>query len=127
MDTFIIRFFVFIIFCFGSRLTFTIASAFSPDWLLCILGVIAIFPVLGWFYLIFIGKRDKGFEIFNEYIWWKDLRPLHMFLWGFFAYLAITKNHKAWVILFIDTFIGLAAFFIHHYMAGNLKKLLSRM
>ena len=123
MELFTIRFFAFILFCIGSRLTFTIASAIVPDWLLRIMGFIALIPVIGWFYLIVIGKRDRGIEVFNELIWWKDLRPLHMFLWGFFAYLAITKNHKAWVVLLIDTFIGLSAFLIHHQMEGNLKKL----
>ena len=124
MELFTIRFFVFIIFCFGSRLTFTIISAIAATWLLRIMGVIALFPVLGWFYFIFIGTRDRGIEIFNQLIWWKDLRPLHMFLWGFFAALALTGNHKAWIILLIDTFIGLSAFLIHHQMQGNLKKLL---
>ena len=124
MELFTIRFFVFIIFCFGSRLTFTIISAIAATWLLRIMGVIALFPVLGWFYFIFIGTRDKGIELFNQLIWWKDLRPLHMFLWGFFASLALTGNHKAWIILLIDTFIGLSAFLIHHYMEGNLQKLL---
>ena len=124
MELFTIRFFVFIIFCFGSRLTFTIISAIAATWLLRIMGVIALFPVLGWFYFIFIGTRDRGIELFNQLIWWKDLRPLHMFLWGFFAALALTGNHKAWIILLIDTFIGLSAFLIHHQMQGNLKKLL---
>ena len=124
MELFTIRFFVFIIFCIGSRLPFTMLSAIAATWLLRILGVVALFPVLGWFYFIFIGARDRGFEIFNQLIWWKDLRPLHMFLWGFFAYLALTGNHKAWIILLIDSMIGLSAFLIHHHMEGNLKKLL---
>ena len=124
MELFTIRFFVFIFFCIGSRLTFTIMSVMAPNWLLRIMGFIAIFPVLGWFYFIFIGNRDRGIEVFNELIWWKELRPLHMFLWGFFAYLAITGNHKAWIVLLIDTFIGLFAFLIHHQMEGNLKKFL---
>jgi hypothetical protein len=124
MDPFIVRFFVFIFGCIGTRLTFTFISAIASNWLLRIMGFIAIFPVLGWFYFIFIGKRDRGIEVYNELIWWKNLRPLHMFLWGFFAYLAITGNHKAWVILLIDTLIGLTAFFVHHYMEGNLKKIL---
>ena len=123
MEPFTIRFFVFIFFCIGSRLTFTIMSAIAPNWLLRIMGIIAIFPVLGWFYFIFIGNRDRGIEVFNELIWWKELRPLHMFLWGFFAYLAITGNHKSWIVLLVDTFIGLFAFLIHHQMEGNLKKL----
>jgi hypothetical protein len=124
MELFTIRFFVFLIGCIGSRLTFTIISAIASTWLLRIMGIIAIFPVLGWFYFIFIGKRDRGIEVFNQLIWWKDLRPLHMFLWGFFAYLAISGNHKAWIILLVDTFIGLFAFLIHHQIEGNLKKLL---
>jgi len=125
MELFIIRFFVFMIFCFGSRLTFTIISAIAATWLLRVMGVIALFPVLGWFYFIFIGTRDRGIELLNGLIWWKDLRPLHMLLWFFFAYLAITGNHKAWIILLIDTFIGLSAFLIHHQLNGNLKKLLT--
>ena len=125
MELFTIRFFVFIIFCFGSRLTFTLISAIAATWLLRVMGVIALFPVLGWFYFIFIGTRDRGIELFNELIWWKDLRPLHMLLWGFFAYLAITGNHKAWIVLLIDSFIGLSAFLIHHQLKGNLKKLLT--
>jgi len=123
MDTFMIRFFLFIFGCIGSRLIFTITSAIVPDWILRIMGVIALIPVMGWFYIIFIGKRDRGLEVFNELIWWKNLRPLHMFLWGFFAYLAIHKNHKAWFVLLVDTFIGLTAFIIHHQMEGNFKKL----
>jgi len=124
MELFTIRFFLFIIGCIGSRLAFTLISAIAATWLLRIMGFLALFPVLGWFYFIFIGKRDRGIEVFNELIWWKDLRPLHMFLWGFFACLALTGNHKAWIILLIDTFIGLAAFIIHHQMEGNLKKIL---
>jgi hypothetical protein len=124
MELFTIRFFVFIIGCIGSRLTFTLISAMASTWLLRIMGIIAIFPVLGWFYFIFIGKRDRGIEVFNQLIWWQNLRPIHMFLWGFFAYLAISGNHKAWIVLLIDTFIGLFAFLIHHQMEGNLKKLL---
>lgn len=124
INTFTIRFFVFFIFCIGSRVAFTILSAFAYGWLLQILGVIGIVPVLSWFYIIFIGKRDTGFEIFDKKIWWKNLRSLHMFLWAFFAYLAITGNRKAWIILLIDTLIGISAFIVHHQSEGNFKKLI---
>lgn len=124
MNTFTIRFLIFLFLCIGSRATFTTISAFASGWFLILLGVIALFPVLGWFYLIFIGKRDTGFEIFGDFIWWKNLRPLHMFLWAFFAYLAITGNRKAWIILSIDTLIGLSAFLIHHHSEGNLTTLI---
>jgi len=124
MNTFIIRFYIFLFLCIGSRITFTTISAFASGWFLQMLGMIALFPVMSWFYLIFIGKRDTGFEIFGEKIWWKNLRPLHMFLWGFFACLAITGNRKAWIVLLIDTFIGLSAFLLHHHSEGNLITLI---
>jgi hypothetical protein len=124
INTFTIRFFIFFILCIGSRVAFTILSAFAYGWFLTMLGIIAVFPVVTWFYIIFIGKRDTGFEIFNKKIWWKNLRSLHMFLWAFFAYLAITGNRKAWVVLLIDTLIGISAFILHHQSEGNFKKLL---
>ena len=77
-------------------------------------------PVLGWFYILFIGKRDTGREVFGEKIWWNSLRPIHMILWALFAYLAITGSRNAWIVLLIDTMFGLASFLIHHLNEGNL-------
>lgn len=96
----------------------------SPKWLLRIFGVIALFPVIGWFYLIFIGVRDTGLEVFGDIIWWKKLRPVHMLLWALFAYLAIIGNPYAWVVLLVDTLFGASAFFINHWCNGNLEKML---
>jgi hypothetical protein len=122
-NTIKIRFFMFLFGCIGSRLAFTAISAFASQSILKILGVIALIPVIGWFYIIFIGKRDTGLEVFGGNIWWKMLRPIHMFLWGLFSYYAISGNKNAWIILFIDTMFGLSAFLIHHYNEGNFKKL----
>jgi hypothetical protein len=112
--------------CIGSRLAFTAISAFASQAVLKFLGIIALFPVLGWFYIIFIGKRDTGLEVFGDKIWWKMLRPIHMFLWGLFAYYAISGNRNAWIILLIDTLFGLGAFIIHHYKEDNFKNLYNR-
>lgn len=117
------RFFLFLFGCIGSRLTFTIISAFSYGWFLKLLGFIALLPVIGWFYIIFIGKRDTGPEAIGGKIWWKNLRPIHMFLWGFFAYLAISGNKKAWFVLLFDTLFGLSAFLLHHWKEGTFNKL----
>jgi len=119
-----IRFYLFIFGCIGTRLLLTLASAMSPKWLLRIFGVIALFPVIGWFYLIFIGVRDTGLEVFGDIIWWKKLRPVHMLLWALFAYLAIIGNPYAWVVLLVDTLFGASAFFINHWCNGNLEKML---
>jgi hypothetical protein len=118
-----IRFFLFLFGCIGSRLTFTAISAFASGWFLQLLGLFALIPVIGWFYIIFIGKRDTGLEVFGEKIWWKNLRPIHMTLWSIFAYLAISGNRKAWIVLLVDTLFGLSAFLIHHWSAGNFSQL----
>lgn len=118
-----IRFFLFIVGCIGSRLAFTIISYLSSGWFLKLLGISALFPALGFFYFTFIGKRDTGLEVLGDKIWWKNLRPIHMLLWLFFAYLAINGNHKAWIVLLIDTLFGLSAFLVYHTSQGNFKKL----
>ena len=118
------RFFLFIFGCIGSRLAFTIVSAFASNILLKILGIIALIPVFGWLYIMFVEKRDTGLEVFGDKIWWKDLRPLHTLLWATFSYMAINGNRKAWIVLFIDTMIGLSAFLIHHWRQGNFRLLL---
>ncbi len=118
-----IRFLLFLFGCIGSRLAFTAVSAFASGWVLMVLGIIALFPVFGWFYIIFIGKRDTGLEVLGGKIWWKNLRPIHMLLWAFFAYLAITGNRKAWLVLLVDTLFGLTAFLVHHWSQDNFKRL----
>jgi len=88
------------------------------------LGYMALLPVMGWFYIIFIGKRDTGLEVFGESIWWKSLRPIHMVLWGLFAYMAIVGLPRAWVVLAVDTVFGLCAFLFHHWREGTLSLML---
>lgn len=119
-----IRFALFLIGCIGSRLTVTAISAYSTGWFLIMIGYLALIPVIGWAYIIFIGKRDIGAEVLGGKIWWNHLRPIHMTLWAAFAYFAISGNKSAWIILLIDTLFGLSAFLIYHWSQGNFNKLL---
>lgn len=119
-----IRFFLFMIICMGSRFMFTLVSYFSYGWFLQLLGFIALIPVLGWFYVMFIQPRDTGIELLGDKIWWKNLRPVHTILWLFFVYLAITKNRLAWLVLLIDTLFGLSSFLLFHWVEGNLHEML---
>lgn len=123
MNTIQYRFLLFLFGCIGSRLGFTYLSYIASPSLLQKLGYIALLPAIGWFYIIFIGKRDTGAEVFGDKIWWKSLRPIHMLLWATFAYLAITGNAKAWIVLFVDTMFGLLSFLNHHYRAGSFSAL----
>lgn len=118
-----IRFLLFLFGCIGSRAAFTLLSAYASESLLQILGLLALIPVIGWIYIIFIGKRDTGAEVFGEKIWWQNLRPIHLLFWSLFSYLAITGYRNAWIVLLIDTLFGLSAFLAHHYSVGNLTKI----
>ncbi len=120
-----LRFYLFMFGCIGSRLAFTALSAFSHGWFLKLLGFLALIPVYGWFYIIFFGKRDTGLEVFGGKIWWQNLRPIHMLLWGLFAYLAIHGNPKSWIVLLVDTLFGASAFLIKHWSTGDLMKMLA--
>lgn len=120
-----IRFWAFLIGCIGSRSLFTALAAYASPFYLRLLGAVGLLPVLGWFLILFFTPRDTGLEVFGDEIWWKHLRPIHMLLWGFFAYLALQGNRKAWVVLAVDTVFGLGAFLQFHYSHGDLPVMLS--
>ena len=119
------RFFAFILGCIGSRMALTAVAAFASPTLLTILGWLALIPVLGWAYIVFIGERSSGAEVFGDKIWWSTLRPIHMLFWLTFAIAAIQKMKKAWLVLLADTLFGLTAFLVFHGSQGNLASLMS--
>lgn len=117
------RFILFIFGCILVRSMFVyIAKTIKPDYL-PYLGYLAMIPVIGWFYIIRTGSRQKGAETFGEPIWWQDLRYVHASLYIIFVVLAILKSNKAWIILLIDVILGLTAFLIHHYRADSFRQL----
>jgi hypothetical protein len=124
MNTIQKRFLLFLIGCIGTRLAFTFLAKEINISYLPYIGYLALLPVIGWFYIIFIGSRDMGAEVFGEKIWWKNLRIIHMTLYATFAYLAINKNKEAWLVLLGDTLFGLSSFIVHHYKEGNFSKLM---
>ena len=117
------RFLLFLFGCILIRFLLVILAKNIDKENLQYLGYLALIPVLGWLYIIFIGERDTGGEVFGEKIWWKDLRIIHVSLWSIFAYMAINKNNNAWQFLLIDTIFGLGAFLNYHYNQGNYKLL----
>lgn len=120
------RFYLFLFGCIGTRTLFTILAASVSVSFLHILGYIALLPVFGWIYIMLIGKRNTGPEVFGGRIWWQNLRPLHTLLWAGFAYCAISGFPSAYRLLAIDTAIGLAAFLFHHNSNGDLPKMVGR-
>lgn len=109
------RILLFLVGCMGSR--FGLAwLAYRFPVLLQPLGFLALVPAFGFMYIYINGLRTTGPEVFGGRIWWNDLRPLHSFLWGLFAFMAINNMKDAWKVLFLDASIGLAAFLQHHSM-----------
>ncbi len=100
------------------RLFSVVYSSLLSGAMLQIAGYIALLPVLGWLFIMFIRRRDTGPEVFGAQIWWQHLRVYHALLWACFAYLAIRGNRFAYVPLLIDTLFGLSAF-IHNRIRGG--------
>lgn len=123
MNNFQKRFLLFIFGCILTRLIFVWIAKSVPLDYLPYLGILTLGPLIGWTWIIFIGSRDTGAEVFGEKIWWKDLRWVHLVLYASFSILAFMKNPRAWIIMLIDVLFGLTSWFIHHWYAGNFSKL----
>ncbi len=109
--------YLFLFGCIGTRLILTFLAKTQIDYLpyMCFAAVVM---SLGFFYIYFTGSRPIGIETGGKPIWWNHLRPLHGFLYGLFAYMAIVQqNRDAWKVLLVDTAIGLGAFVNHHYLS----------
>ena len=78
------------------------------------MGIAAAVIASGFFLIYVNGWRKTGMETGGQRIWWNDLRPVHAALWFAFAVLALARQRKAWVVLLLDTLLGLAAFTAHH-------------
>jgi len=119
------RFLMFLVGCIGVRSLFVIIAKYINTNYLKYLGYLALLPAIGFMYIYLTGSRKTGAEVFGEEIWWNNLRPIHSILYFLFAYNAITGNNQAWIYLLVDVLIGLISFLIHHYVNGNIVKVLN--
>lgn len=114
---------LFLLGCIPTRVLFVLASMKIPIRYLPYLGVLALFPAMGFFFLFFSGTRRTGPEVFGSNIWWNSLRPVHGTLYLLFAVFALQKKRTAWIFLFADVLLGLTSFLIYHAMHKNFSKL----
>ena len=119
------RFLGFLFACIPARLLIAWIAKKVPNNYLPYLGLLALLPATGFLYIYLSGMRKTGGETFGQKIWWNNLRPIHAFMFYLFAYLAITKNKKAYLVLFTDAMFGLVSFLIYHYTVGSFVKLCS--
>jgi len=119
------RFLMFLIGCIGMRSLFVVVAKYVNTEYLKYLGYLALLPAIGFMYIYLSGSRKTGAEVFGEKIWWNHLRPVHSILYFLFAYNAILGNKQSWIFLLLDVLIGFVSFLTHHYVNGNIFKLLS--
>ena len=111
------RFLMFLIGCMGSRFLLTyIVKIINTDYLKYISFITGIIG-LSFIYIYFFGSdlADKQLNWVGEKkIWWNDLRIVHGSLYLLFSYMAFNQNKDAWLILLIDTLIGLVSWTKYH-------------
>ena len=117
------RFVLFLLGCIGTRSLLVYLAKNVNKTILMYMGILALFPAIGFFYLFLTGSRKTGAEVFGDKIWWNNLRPIHGILYSLFAYNAIIGNTQAWVYLLVDVLLGLTGFLIFHYNNGDFHKL----
>ena len=117
------RFLLFLLLCIPARLGLTALAKFIPLNYLPVMGVVYLVIGVSFLYLNLFNKRLTGVETGGDVIWWNDLRPVHGFLAIIFAILAISKVRDAWIVLLVDTLIGLIAFLVYHSLNKNMCKL----
>jgi hypothetical protein len=106
---------VFFIGCIGLRLLLTYVAKTSVNpvtqrSLSIITGVIA----LGFLTIYLFDLRKTGAEVGGKEIWWNNLRPIHGLLYGVFSVATYIQNPNAWMILLLDTIVGLFSYLSHY-------------
>lgn len=103
----------FFIGCIGARLALTLLAKYINTKYLPYLSIITLLIGLGFLKKFITYKNnEKGF--FGNKVWWNNYRLIHSFFYLTFSVLAFNKYKDAYLILLIDTILGVI-FFINKY------------
>lgn len=105
---------LFLLGCIPTRLAFAAIAAYIPIEYLPYLGLVALAISIGFLYLYFTGNRTTGIETQGAPIWWMPFRIIHGLFYLLFAILAFKQVKYAYIVILIDTLIGLGLFLNHH-------------
>jgi hypothetical protein len=109
------RFLLFLGGCIPARLALTALAKYIPSYYLPYMTLIT-FPIaIGFLYLYFTGKRRTGVETQGAPIWWMPFRMLHGLSYLLFSILALMRMKDAYIVLLLDTLLGLFLFLNHHF------------
>ncbi len=116
------RLLLFLFGCIGSRVALTYAAANASSSIMPYIATVTAIIAIGFTVIYLFGLRATGPEVFGERIWWNDLRPLHATMYALFSIAAFAGEPRAWILLAVDTAIGLTAFLNHHFAKEAHKK-----
>jgi hypothetical protein len=113
------RLLLFLCVCIPTRLLLAATAKYLPVYYLPYMGIVTLGISLGFLYLYFTGTRRVGIETQGAPIWWMKFRILHGLLYLLVSLMAFMRMKNAYVVILLDTFVGLALFLRHHYNAGD--------
>jgi len=113
------RVLAFLLGCIPTRMLLSYLAYRCPDEYLPYLGYLALLPAIGFTIIYTLGLRRTGAEVFGKSIWWDRLRPVHALLYFSFAYMAIKRLPRAWMLLLIDALLGLFSFLLFHFVIAH--------
>ena len=114
MNDILMRACLFLIGCMGTRFGLAyLAKSIRLEYL-PYMGIPALAIAISFATIYIMGWRQTGPEVRGDRIWWNALRPVHAALWFTFAILALAKRRDAWIVLLVDTLLGLGSFVMYH-------------
>lgn len=77
-------------------------------------GLFSLAVSVGFMTIWLFNLRETGAEAGGR-IWWDELRPIHSLFFGGAAYKLLTGADDGWIYLFLDTILGVYAWFAFKY------------
>lgn len=109
---------LFLLVCIPLRILLAYLAKVGSMRVLQLIGLFAATMSIGFMYIYITGTRQTGAEVFGAKIWWNDFRPVHAFIYAYFAWMVfVSQNYDdAWILLALDIVVGLFASLTHYIM-----------
>ena len=103
----------FLLGCIPVRILIVLLAFYINTQYLPYLGIILLFPALGFLGLYFLNMRMIAPEAGGK-TWWAEFRLIHGLLFLCASIYAIQSKSNAWIPLLMDVIFGFIAFIHHH-------------
>jgi len=103
----------FLLGCIPIRIIIVLLAFYINKQYLPYLGIVLLFPALGFLGLYFLNMRMTAPEAGGK-TWWAELRLIHGLLYLCASIYAVQSKSIVWIPLLLDVIFGFAAFINHH-------------